>query len=269
MHRRSSSICLATIVALGTSSVAYAGETPGAPPVIVVETPPPPVQSPPPAYGGDPAYGGGPAYGTDPAYGQPAQAVDPGYGYAQQPAPMPQAPIAAPVYVPHLRWGVSILGGVTETSGDAAGGASGLGGASVRIGVQINPSWGVYLNETGLVGGYVLAGYSWASTVVFATAYTSIMGSYTVGNRLELALGPSADALSAVSVNVTSSGGTAVGAYEGTAFGLHLRAALMLGRSNVVTGGRSGFSLSFEAHPTFYGGFTLTTLSIGLGGDWY
>lgn len=257
MKRHTPSSLLATVVALGAASVAHAGEdeTPPAPPVIVVDTPPPPVESAPP-----PAY-------AEPTYGQPVQVVEQGYVYPQQPAPVPA--VVAPVYVPHVRWGFSILGGVTDTGGNAAGGASGFGGASVRVGVQIRPEWGVYLNEQGLIGGYVMAGSGWASTVVFATANTSLVGSYTLANRLELALGPSLDALSAVSVSVNSSGGTAVGAYEGTAIGLHMRAALMLGRENVTTGGRSGFSLSFEAHPTFYAGFTLTTLAVGLGGEWY
>lgn len=249
------STCLVSLaLTLGIAGIAHAGDggPPAGAPVIVVETPPPVVETP-------------PSYGPAQTYAQPTpQQVDPGYGYAPAPVPPPM-----PVYVPHVRWGFSILGGATNASGHSAGSASGFGGASGRIGVQINPRWGVYLNEEGLIGGYLLAGYGWATTVVFATAHTSVLGSYTVGNRLELALGPSVDSLSAVSVSATSSGTTAAGAYEGTAFGVHMRAALQLGRENPATGGRSGFVLSFDAHPSFYGGFTLTTLAFGLGADWY
>ncbi len=244
---------------LATPSRTLAGEEePASPPVIVVD----PSTNPPPA-GTPPAHGGTGTYGADPNAGA---AQPQSMAYAQPATFVPQ--LAEPFSAPRVRYGFSILGGVTAVGGDYAGSASGVGGASGRIGVQINRQWGVYLNEQAVIGGYILAGYDWVRTVVFASAQTSLMGSFIARDRLEIALGPSLDALAAISVDATSSA-TAVGAYEGTAFGLHLRAAVLLGRVDPTLPGRAGFSLSLEAHPTFFSGFTLMTLCVGLGGDWY
>lgn len=264
-------VALVPLVAPGSASA----EPTGTPPVIVVDQnqlqPAQPQPQPQPGYGPsygqpDPGYGQPqPGYGQpQPTYGQP----DPSYGQPQPAYGTPQpVPLSAPR--PRVRVGGAVLGGATLVGGDTAGSASGVGGAAGRIGVQINPRWGIYLNEQALIGGYLQVAPTGATrTIVFASVYTSVLGSAVFGDRFELAFGPSIDAVSAISVG-TFSGGVYVGAFEGRAAGLHLRAALLLGSPDPLTGGRSGFALSLEAHPTFFGGFTLTTISVGLGADWY
>jgi hypothetical protein len=172
-----------------------------------------------------------------------------GQARAQEPAPPPPEAQSAQEGV-KLRGGFSVNLGIAFGGGDV-GPVVGLSG---RIGAQLSPMFGVYYQlspallllsgGTGVVGG----GPSFNGG---ATVYNTAFASVTLAKMLELAAGPSADL---VAVN------TGVGTGTPTfGFGIGGKAALHLGH----------FVIGLDVHPSFYSGTAFTTLTVGLGGDWY
>lgn len=210
---------------------------------------------------------------------QPYPTQDP--NYAQQPVmmqpqpdPMMQAQpvMVEPFSLPRLRAGVTVFGGPAIPGGSGSS-AGGFGGASGRLGIQINRMWGVYYHLQASIGGYVYASDTAAIATVFAAAYNTVAGSVTLADRLEFAFGPSLDSFALVSASVDSgsTGGSSAKALAlaGTGFGLHGRISIACGRMYPELMRRSGFAISLDLHPTFFDGGVLFTAAIGLGAEWY
>jgi hypothetical protein len=89
--------------------------------------------------------------------------------------------------------------------------------------------------------------------------YNSVLANFTLGDCVDLGLGPSADAV-LVSGNTVS--------VSTVLFGLHSRLAYNF--AGLRHGPRrKGVSLGLDAHPTFGPGGVLMTLQAGLGYEWF
>lgn len=162
-----------------------------------------------------------------------------------------------------FRRGFNIGGGVT-----LGGSLSGVGGAAARFGVQITDMFSAYYQVTALVGGYGRGSASGGVSVgIFAGAYSSFMAGTTFFDFIDVGFGPSVDVLDILSASAgPGTAGAGIGA--GVFFGLDTRVAFAI-PSHKPDGGRSGFCITFDAHPTFVGGGTITAMTVGLGGEWY
>lgn len=204
-----------------------------------------------------------------------ARAQDTGGAPPPEAAPPPAAPAqgAAPAQRDEeedpggrLRIGFNINGGLGTTTGLSGP----VIGGTFRVGYQINRLLGIYGNFTPYVW---VASSSLAGVSVSAAAgvQNSPMISVTPIDLLEIAAGPSIDYIGSASTTVAGApgggGGTSAGA--GAYFGIHGRLALHLGGRNPETGRRKGFAIGADAHPSFVTGGAFTTLTLGLGADWY
>lgn len=150
-----------------------------------------------------------------------------------------------------FRFAVHVLGGPWLLP-DKMGGAGGVG---VQLGVQINDNVGVYYSGTAGIG----AAYGTAG----AFAYNAVVPELTLGNILQVGLGPSLDSFAFGSVNVSQAGASAT-AIGGTFFGVQGRVGIAVGSSRPGKKGR--FMLGAEVHPTFLAGIVPTTLFLTIGG---
>lgn len=156
--------------------------------------------------------------------------------------------------------------------GDSGVSGGGFGGANVRIGAQINHLWSVYYQGAGLIGGYGLESRGETGVTVFAGWFNSFLGGVTVGHMLDIGFGPSIDSIAALSASADTEGdlpSASAGALAGTGFGMHARAALLLGGWNPSGPRRKGFAIALDFHPTFLDGRALLLTSLSLGREWY
>lgn len=162
---------------------------------------------------------------------------------------------ASPVSAQHAR----VRFGVSGVGGGFVGAAHGaLGGAELRIGVQINRVVAVYLQAQGLLGRFLpspgdgLAGF----------AFHSLMVDFTIEDFFQIGFGPALDFTWGCDARYQlACSGT--GPYLGGDF----RIAFIAGEHG--PGRRRGFVFSFDAHPTWFGNDAAITLLAGLGYEMY
>lgn len=164
-----------------------------------------------------------------------------------------------------VRIGFTFLGGPTVPSGN--GDAGGFGGASLRLGVQLDRTFSVYYQAMGVVGGYDVTAAGTRTANVFLGVYNTVLGGITLADHVDLGFGPSIDSIASISAEA-SDDTASVTAFAGTAFGLHARFALVMGHMNLHWRRRTGFTLTCDLHPTFIDGRVLFTTAFGLGGEW-
>lgn len=195
-----------------------------------------------------------------PAPAEAPPAADAPAASSATPAPAEGGMLKLPI---RFRRGFNIGGGVT-----LGGSLSGVGGAAARFGVQITDMFSAYYQVTALVGGYGRSTSAGGVSVgIFAGAYSSFMAGTTFFDFIDVGFGPSVDVLDILSASAgPGTAGAGIGA--GVFFGLDARVALAI-PSHKPDGGRSGFCITFDAHPTFVGGGTITAMTVGLGGEWY
>jgi hypothetical protein len=143
--------------------------------------------------------------------------------------------------------------------------ASGLNGAAIglqlRLGAQVNQWFAVYYQGHALVGG-IVGGSEATGAGVLGAGFNSLMAELTLP-LLHLGAGPSIDYVGIAGCSATSGCSPETGAH----FGIDGRAALVIGGHG--PGRHGGFAINFNVHPTFIDGSVLTTLSLGLGGEFY
>ena len=154
---------------------------------------------------------------------------------------------------PRVRFGINGHGGgfVGATHGA-------VGGLGVRLGVQVNDLFAVYVQGQGLIGQFLpspgdgLAGF----------AFHSLMFELTLADVVQLGLGPALDF-------VWGCDGTYQPSCAGTGpyLGGDARLAVVLGGRG--PGRRSGLEFSFDVHPTWFGETASVALLFGLGYELY
>lgn len=228
---------------------------------------------------GDPGYGMPPPGAPPAGYGAPPPAAPPpgasgvvvveqtgGYG---QPMPAPQQPMGPPppppFSQPRFRWGFSLLAGPGNIGGgNGVSYATGVGGgASLRLGYQIDRMWSVTYQGTAIIGGWETKGGLAAGA--FGAVYNILAGNVTLFDQLEFGLGVSLDRMAMVGVGVTDR----TYGFAGNGVGIDLRAAVTLGQQNPALRYRHGFTFSVQVHPTFIDGLIVNTTLIGIGGEWF
>lgn len=160
-------------------------------------------------------------------------------------------------WAPRLRAGISGVGGgfVGEVHG-------GLGGVSPRIGLQVNDWLAILVQGQGLVGRFVPG----PDHGVAGFAFHEVMVELTAADTFQLAAGPSLDFVWGCS---STQPGEAYCARGGAFAGANFRAALVFGGRHDL-GPRTGFTVSFDAHPTLLDdGRWSTVLLLGFGVDLY
>ena len=138
---------------------------------------------------------------------------------------------------PRLRFGI---GG--ELGGFAGAAHGALGGIALRLGVQFNELIAIYWQSQGLLGRFLPAPGDGLAGFSFNTA----MLDFTVGNIVQLGIGPSLDFVWGCSEehqNACSSSGAYLGG--------DARIAVVLGGAG--PGRRTGLALSLDIHPTWFG----------------
>lgn len=140
-----------------------------------------------------------------------------------------------------FRFGVSGVGG-----GHWAGGPDiGMGGAQLRLGVQVGQILAFYYMPTGLVGSIVDRPGSAGS--VAGLMWNTAMAEVTLGDFLQIGGGPSMDFVWGCSRDFQSETDCDT---TDPFFGAHGRVALALGGHG--PGRRGGVTISADVHPTFY-----------------
>lgn len=148
-----------------------------------------------------------------------------------------------------LRFGLSGVGGGFV---GAAHGA--VGGIEPRVGVQFNDVFAIYVQGQGLIGQFLpgpgdnLAGF----------AFHSLMFEITLADTFQFGAGPSLDFVWGCDERYQSSC-TSSGPYTGGNF----RFAFLVDEH--IAHRRSGFVVSFDAHPTWFGRDASIALLLGLG----
>jgi hypothetical protein len=206
---------------------------PPPPPRVVVTTPPPP---PPPS---------GRVVVTTPP---------PPPGYYGPPRPMFERPP-----FPRFRWGWSLEGGPYVFNGTEGG----LGGATVRMGAQIDRLWGVYGEVGGFLGGGGAISTNNTSVMVIAAGTFAVMGELDLGDVFYIGLGPELVAGEAGSESAGTSGAS-VNEAAGVFFGATARLGVVLGRVTPMR--RKGFQLGidFQSIITPGGAVIMPMLSLGM-----
>ncbi len=154
---------------------------------------------------------------------------------------------------PRVRFGISGVGGGFV---GAAHGA--LGGASLRLGVQINHIAAIYIQSQGLIGQFLpspgdgMAGF----------AFHSLMFEFTVASAFQIGVGPALDFVWGCD-NRYQASCTGTGPYLGG----DLRLAVLAGTHG--RGRREGIAFSFDVHPTWFGNDAAITLLAGIGFEMY
>jgi hypothetical protein len=157
----------------------------------------------------------------------------------------------------HFRFGLGLDGNYLLASGVNGAGV----GLQIRLGAQINQWFAVYYQGHGLVGG-VVGGSESGNAGVLGAAFNSAMAELTLP-FVHIGAGPSVDYVGIAGCSAASGCANDTGVH----FGLDGRVALVIGGHG--PGRHGGFAINFDAHPTFLDGATLTTLSLGLGGEMY
>ncbi|MBS2015158.1 MAG: hypothetical protein JST00_19865 [Deltaproteobacteria bacterium] len=208
-------------------------------------------------------------FATSDAHAQqpPADGVAPAAGAGGAPPPPRRGGDAEEFDGGRLRVGFTINGGLGTQS---VGGVSLSGpvfGGTFRIGYQITELIAVYGNITPFVWAAGVSGTNAIAASAAAGIQTTPMIGLTPIDLIEVAAGPSLDYLGAAS-SAVGPGGSTASAGGGAAFGIHGRAALILG-GRKDTGRRRGFTISGDVHPIFTSGAVTTLFTLGLGADWY
>jgi hypothetical protein len=143
----------------------------------------------------------------------------------------------------------------------ATTGTVGLGaGLTLRAGVQFNHLFALYYQPHGIAAGWVTAGGEGAALALFNVAMLELTLPF-----VQIGVGPSWDVAHVEACNSTL---TRCANGDGSAFGLDMRVALVLG--GVGRGRRGGFSINLNVHPTFIqGDEVIVTTSIGFGGEMF
>lgn len=152
----------------------------------------------------------------------------------------------------HVRGGFTIGGGVGF--GDNTTGA--MIGAGFRLGVQFNRWFGLYYQNSPMVS--LLASNDGGSVHAGFLDYNSGVLNLSLAHIVEIGAGPSGDYVSIASCNLDTAGCASDSRF---AFGVHSRFAI-----NPFAG---AFHIGVDAHPIFLPGGTLTTITAGLGGEWF
>jgi len=148
-----------------------------------------------------------------------------------------------------LRFGLSGVGG-----GFVGAAHGGVGGIAPRVGVQFNDVFAIYVQGHGLIGQFLpapgdnLAGF----------AFHSLMFEITLADSVQLGAGPSLDFVWGCDARYQSSC-----ASNGPYAGGNFRIGFLVDEH--VAHRRSGFVVSFEAHPTWFGRDAAVALLLGLG----
>lgn len=141
-----------------------------------------------------------------------------------------------------IRFGISGLGG-----GQWAGGPDlGMGGAALRLGVQLGDWLALYYQPTGLIASIVdrdpgrdsIAGQMWNTGMIEVTLF----------DMLQIGGGPSADFIWGCDESIQDE---VACANSDVAFGLDGRVALVFGGMG-DPGSRQGFVIEARVHPTWY-----------------
>lgn len=148
-----------------------------------------------------------------------------------------------------LRFGISGVGGgfVGATHGA-------IGGAEVRIGLQFNDLFAVYVQGQGVIGQFLpspgdgLAGF----------AFHALMFELTLGDVVQFGAGPSLDFVWGCDDRYQHACVS-----NGPYLGGNFRLGLLLDER--IRHRRSGVVVSFEAHPTWFGDQATVALLLGLG----
>ncbi len=168
-----------------------------------------------------------------------------------------------------LRGGFSLNGGLVHTP-DGNGPAFGLAG---RLGVQFNSYFGLYYQNTPLV---TFAPSSAGQSVSFHAGfadYNTILGSLTLLDMVELAVGPSVDyaKYADCSAGVTGFVPTS-GCQSGSSVALGGHARVSFDFGGLFGDGktrRSGFLLNADIHPLLFSDLSAFSATVGLGAEWY
>lgn len=156
------------------------------------------------------------------------------------------------------RLGVSFHGG--GTLGEPEGW---MLGASMRVGVQVGEWFGAYYQPTGIYAALQseLEGERDGALVL----WNSFIAEATLFHLLSIGVGPSIDYFGDCDSGLQASAGCA---REGSFFGMHGRVALNLGDHG--PGQRGALTISFDAHPTWFGdGLETVSFLGGLGVELY
>lgn len=157
---------------------------------------------------------------------------------------------------PRLRLGFSGHGGGFVGAVHGA-----FGGASARVGLQMNDTLAFYLQGQALFGEYLPdEGPLDVSAFVFHSAMVDV----TIADFFQLGAGPSIDVMLGC---VDDGNGPVRCGHTGAYFGSDFRAAFLLG--DYAGRRRHAFVLSVDAHPTWVGNDFVTTMIFGLGGEMY
>ncbi len=168
-----------------------------------------------------------------------------------------------PVYVEErdharFRWGWWLEGGPYWSGGTPGG----IGGATVRMGAQINNMFGVTAQAVALIGGGGAISSNSTSVNVVAVGGVGVLGELTLGNLFFVGLGPEVLGGSAGSESVAP-GSVTVSEYAGVMFGLTARLGLALG--SVRPARRRAFSFGIDFHTLFTPGSVVVVPLFGLG----
>lgn len=149
--------------------------------------------------------------------------------------------------------------GISGVGGGFVGAAHGaLGGAAVRVGIQINDVVAVYLQGQGLIGQFLpspgdgLAGF----------AFHTLMVDFTIADAVQIGVGPALDFVWGCDGRYQPSCSG-----SGPYLGGDVRLAFLAGSHG--PGRREGFVFSFDAHPTWFGNDAAITLLAGIGFELY
>jgi hypothetical protein len=175
-----------------------------------------------------------------------------------------QSPAAREFAPPADYDSVRLRGGFNLGGGYVFGVAGGpIIDATVRLGVQLGRVFGLAVQTQPNL--FIISGTGGA--VLGFGINNSALAEFTLFDFLQLGVGPSLDYLAAASC---ATGDTSCSAAEGVGFGVHGRAAIILGGRNPQGGARGGFSISLNVHPLFLGnGNFLFFSTLGIGADWY
>jgi len=163
-----------------------------------------------------------------------------------------------------LRGGISANGGVIFLPANPMGGAASLAG---RIGVQFNHYFGLYYQNTPILGATVA--HQQASATVVGADYNSLLVSLTLFNVFEIGAGPSIDYLGLAKGSISNSLSPMLATGTGVVAGGHGRVDFIIGGLSGDGPRRSGFVIGVDAHPMFPSTGKALSLTAGLGAEWY
>lgn len=269
---------LAAVILAGPRASAQDAPPPPPPPPQDQAAPPPPPPPPPVA---PPAPTGAPVpqipLGRPPIPDvPPLPAAPPELGAPPPPPPPPpppgdEKPADEVKDGVRARGGFNIGGGIMMLPND---GASQIGPAIAlngRIGIQLNHYFGLVYQNTPIVT-FTAQSASASMKAGFAD-YNSFLVMLTLGNFLDIGVGPSIDFLmvynAALSLSPATGVGTTQSSSSGVNAGAHGRLAFNIGGLSGNGPRRSGFSLGLDFHPLFTGAFRGFSATAGFGAEWY